>query len=668
MKPRHLVPLLFTLSFILHSPLSSAPLYSDIVSIYEYRPPIQHAEVPYRDYLLEYPPAVGALVYLASLSRSLILYCLVHFLALAPFAYLLGFMLERLKPDVSPGYLLAGGYLLVYGYYNWDIPAVALLLAYMYYKRRSWLKSGLALGAASLFKLYPIYAAAVELRERRLKPAALAIVMASLTLPLWHACRADEYHWHWWIEDSWMLWVLPNTPAGIEKANYMSLAGSALTLALAFMGKLNELQLFTLLFLTQKVHTPQFNIATVALAAVYSANIQLLVAEDLCNTMIILTWHAVENPLEPGSLPQVFSLARQLLLALLAAGVRLPPAWKLAPLAVSAATLATLPYPNMLVFDELYYTQAASSILESHRDPNVEHPPLAKLMIAAGALVAHETWALRLIPALVSMAAGALGLYLLSKRYRADFTAAYLIAYGDLLYWTFTRSAMLDAPAVGLMLLSLGLLEEGSLLWPAALATSLCCKLSTALPAAAYMAARRHKPTLREAGVAALSLAAAALLSSLLHCKPPHRDVADMLSAYFARGLSRQELELAGCRSPLGSLTTTPWTAESYLKLVVDGRLAADFREALSPLTSLLIAYTIASAPCSSAAPLSAASAATLAACIPASLARRPTYTHHLLPVVSLAAIQAARSRKARMLAYIQLLLLTAAFPVKHVP
>ncbi|RLG51167.1 MAG: hypothetical protein DRN96_05920, partial [Thermoproteota archaeon] len=653
---------------ILHSPLSSAPIYSDIVSMYRYRPPLQHAEVPYRDYMLEYPPAVGALIYLASLSRSLLLYCLVHFLAMAPFAYLLGLMLERLKPDVSPGYLLAGGCLLVYGYYNWDVPAVALLLAYMHYRGGSWWKSGLTLGAASLFKLYPIYAVAAELRERRLKSAALAIALAALTLPLWHMCKADEYHWRWWIEDSWMLWVLPNTPSGIRTANYLSLAGSALAFTLALLGKVNELQLFTLLFLTQKVHTPQFNIATAALAAVYSANIQLLVAEDLCNTMIILTWHAVEDPLAPLSLPQLFSLARQALLALLAAGLRPTGMWKLAPLAMSAATLATLPYPNAPVFDELYYTQAAASILKSWRDPNVEHPPLAKLMIAAGALIAQETWALRLIPALVSMAAGALGLHLLSRRYKADFTAAYLIAYGDLLYWTFTRSAMLDAPAASLMLLSLGLLEAGSLLWPAALAASLCCKLSTAVPAAAYLAARRRKPSLGEATVAAASLAAAALLSSLLHCKPPHKDIADMLAAHACTSFSRWELKLMGCKPPLDWLLTPPWAAESYLKLRAHGRLLYDFREAISPLTSLLIAYSIAALKLDhSIAPLSAASAATLAAYTLAALAMRPTYTHYVLPLVPLAAIPAARSRRARELAYIQLLLLTAAFPIKHV-
>ena len=51
--------------------------------------------------------------------------------------------------------------------------------------------------------------------------------------------------------------------------------------------------------------------------------------------------------------------------------------------------LVRLDFPQWIYFDEMYYAKAAGNYLEGQQDTNTVHPPLGKLMIAAGRLFAE---------------------------------------------------------------------------------------------------------------------------------------------------------------------------------------------------------------------------------------------------------------------------------------
>jgi 4-amino-4-deoxy-L-arabinose transferase-like glycosyltransferase len=127
--------------------------------------------------------------------------------------------------------------------------------------------------------------------------------------------------------------------------------------------------------------------------------------------------------------------------------------------------IANLP-PDHFIFDEAYYVPAARALL-ANQPSNLEHPPLAKAMIAGSIrLFGDHGFAWRL-PSIVFGTLGVWFLYLLGLRLadrRTALTAAFLLAF-ESLWFIHSSIAMLDVPAVSLGLLGLLLFVGGRRVW-----------------------------------------------------------------------------------------------------------------------------------------------------------------------------------------------------------
>jgi dolichyl-phosphate-mannose-protein mannosyltransferase len=110
--------------------------------------------------------------------------------------------------------------------------------------------------------------------------------------------------------------------------------------------------------------------------------------------------------------------------------------------------LFRLDSPNEAFFDEkVFYLEAARSYLTGFTDPNFEHPPLGKIILADGIqLFGDNTWGWRIMPVLF----GTLGViitYLLAKKIFASTKIALLSAFFltfDFLWFIFSRTALLE--------------------------------------------------------------------------------------------------------------------------------------------------------------------------------------------------------------------------------
>lgn len=125
-------------------------------------------------------------------------------------------------------------------------------------------------------------------------------------------------------------------------------------------------------------------------------------------------------------------LTRVLLLALIAGG--------------AAARLFDFGYPNELTWDEPHFVENARNILEGRSDWN-DHPPLGKLLIAAGILALGDQGAgWRLAPLVLGLAlivvAYALGTAAFRSKTAGLYAGAFIAASGFVL--AFSKTALLD--------------------------------------------------------------------------------------------------------------------------------------------------------------------------------------------------------------------------------
>ena len=151
-------------------------------------------------------------------------------------------------------------------------------------------------------------------------------------------------------------------------------------------------------------------------------------------------------------------------------------------LVVLGAHLAICNTPrDSFIFDEAYYVPAARSLLAGVVS-NVEHPPLAKALIALGIRVfGDEGFAWRL-PSIVAGTLAIVLLYALTRRLadkRTALLAAFLLSF-ETLWFTHSSIAMLDIVAVSLGLLALLLFVSGEWVWAGAvIGLSLLAKETT---------------------------------------------------------------------------------------------------------------------------------------------------------------------------------------------
>ncbi|UCC60493.1 MAG: glycosyltransferase family 39 protein, partial [Dehalococcoidia bacterium] len=117
--------------------------------------------------------------------------------------------------------------------------------------------------------------------------------------------------------------------------------------------------------------------------------------------------------------------------------------------------LSIVPFKSILVYDEIFYVEEARSILDGGELQYLEHPPLGKLILAAGiSIFGDNAWGWRFLPAISGVAAAGL-FYLICRRLldnRAAFLAFVFLAF-ETLTFNFSRLAMLDTFSVTFMLL-----------------------------------------------------------------------------------------------------------------------------------------------------------------------------------------------------------------------
>jgi len=118
-------------------------------------------------------------------------------------------------------------------------------------------------------------------------------------------------------------------------------------------------------------------------------------------------------------------------------------------LGIVALTLfmAGIDRPATLVYDELSYVSSAKAFLAGAPNPNPEHPPLAKLLIAAGIEAVGDNpvgWrAASAVCGALTLVAVFLWAYLLLRNYALALTAAGLTLFNNFLF-VMSRVAMLD--------------------------------------------------------------------------------------------------------------------------------------------------------------------------------------------------------------------------------
>jgi uncharacterized membrane protein len=165
---------------------------------------VDASHLPYLDRLIEYPVGAGLLLWVATLVHSTALGVLTTTaLAAGALALVVGVLLQR-EVGGRAWRWMVGPPLLLYAFQNWDVFAIAALVAGLVaYRQRRDGAAGLLLGLGTVVKLFPAVVIPVLVAERlahrdrrgalRLGAAAAAVV-AVVNLPF---ALADPHGW-WW--------------------------------------------------------------------------------------------------------------------------------------------------------------------------------------------------------------------------------------------------------------------------------------------------------------------------------------------------------------------------------------------------------------------------------------------------------------------------------------
>jgi predicted membrane-bound dolichyl-phosphate-mannose-protein mannosyltransferase len=112
--------------------------------------------------------------------------------------------------------------------------------------------------------------------------------------------------------------------------------------------------------------------------------------------------------------------------------------------------LSVIPFPsNGLVFDESYYGPAAEDILYGVAS-NLEHPPLAKIVIALSMLIFGDNWFAWRFPIVLMAVASLYVFYLIAKRFMSERYALFATAIlsFDVIFFVHGSIFVLDIPAI----------------------------------------------------------------------------------------------------------------------------------------------------------------------------------------------------------------------------
>jgi len=219
--------------------------------------------------------------------------------------------------------------MLIYGFYNWDLMIVALvMLSILALAKHNFKVGGFISGLAIATKVYSIVLIPVMLtsfktwKERTIFSISCFIGWLLPNLPFM-ALNFDGwfqtwiYHKNWGLENSWLLLLTPNDHFSFTvKLFGFGLMGLALLHITFLTKKDNNLPQRLLMaalcwLLFSYVSTPQMVLFLLPLFAMNEIRFETFYISEVANVLLILTWFTVPDPLAIWSTPQVMNLIRQ---------------------------------------------------------------------------------------------------------------------------------------------------------------------------------------------------------------------------------------------------------------------------------------------------------------------------------------------------------------------
>lgn len=330
--------LAFSLSAIIHASTSVPNYYSDFNAFWN-RPEVQALSIPYVDFVFEYPPLSGLILYtsmLTSQMRDVTTWYLTYLAWLAIFTALLAYGSCRLceltgadKSRVVTRVFLTGS-MIGYLAYNYDLVLAALLtlsLCALLLNRRK--LSAVLLGLGVVTKLFPVMLLPIFLQQLRSKREILVyLIVFGVTVGCFYAPIAIvslDTLWRMLTltfeggpENSWLVFFLDYPPYTIMR--YVSVAIWLVALAHVLAARNRSLveksYMMTGAFLFGSwVFTPQMVLWLLPFFACLNVLPQLaFTLLDLSNAAIMLFFFQFSNQFSASSPIQWINLVRELAL------------------------------------------------------------------------------------------------------------------------------------------------------------------------------------------------------------------------------------------------------------------------------------------------------------------------------------------------------------------
>lgn len=339
----------FTLSSIGHLPLFH--VYTDFLTFWNrqnsQRVPYLTYEIPYIQYVFEYPPLSGLILWLAGWGShdNLIVYFAISFTMLGIFFILTTHLIYQfseklgINHDYQIVFTIFAPSVLFFGPYNFDlVQAFFIVLAlYLFIARKKPAYSAVALGLAIATKLFPIILIPFLLQDlNSLKAkanyalisfgvaAALNVPFAALNFSNW--ISGFTYFRKWGLEDTFLLWIFRSTPS-LETAEFVSGGLVLLSVVVIFIFLRDRPLLARCLLamasflLFSYISTPQMNLDLVPFfALVPLVPLPLFYLFEGATVAFMSLWNTFPNSESPGPV-QGIALIRQLALILISFSV-----------------------------------------------------------------------------------------------------------------------------------------------------------------------------------------------------------------------------------------------------------------------------------------------------------------------------------------------------------
>lgn len=331
----------FVLSALLHFPgRSGPPLYSDIINAFWYQRPWILTGVPYVNYVFEYPPLCGLILWAGAWASggNVDLFAAVEFGILFFFMLLMTHVLYKFMEGLGLDhnkqllYVTLAPSFLIFGVYNYDIMQAALvvLALYLFVQARKADASALALGLSIATKTAPLLLVPLFLQElkswnARIRYLSLVVIVGlGMNVPFMFAnfqtwLGGYGFVRNWGLEDTFLVWIFGNSSTWGE-AKEISLALTIIASLTVYVLAKNR-PLIVRSFLTigifilfSYIATPQMNIDLLPFfALVPLIPYSIFLPFEIMNVGIILTWFSFNDSNLPG-VPQAFALLRQVYL------------------------------------------------------------------------------------------------------------------------------------------------------------------------------------------------------------------------------------------------------------------------------------------------------------------------------------------------------------------